>query len=384
MKKWIALLLALAMLFCLAACGGGDDADEKEDSSASDRDNDRDRDDAEEEDKDENKDEEEPTDEENPTDEEETSGQEPSDSEETSGAADDEGSSADEEEPVDEGESSGGITGGLSNDRPSGSDAGETTSGSVSSADEIVLVDNADCTMKITNIDPNGDWGYTLDVYLENKTDLNLYFNVSDAAINNVMCDPFWGAEVPAGKKVNETIDWDQDDLAYYDIEDVRVIDLAVSIYDNDNWDAEDLVNDIFTIYPQGDTADTLQLPARQAVDGEQLLIDNENCSFTALGYYIDDYWGFTLVGYLVNKTDSFVMFSMDDVSVNGYMCDPYWAQEVMPGKEAYAEIAWDIEDFENNGITDVESIEFTLRAYDNNDWSAGDFVNDVCTITFS
>src|SRR5699024_2510800 len=36
--------------------------------------------------------------------------------------------------------------------------------------DELVVVDNEACSIKITGIDPDNMWGYTLKVLLENKT----------------------------------------------------------------------------------------------------------------------------------------------------------------------------------------------------------------------
>ena len=392
MKKWIALLLALAMVFTLAACGGGDkDPADDESEEVSDRG----------ERGDEAEDEEQPEDGEQPEE-----GDEAEEPEEDSTAGDEAGAAADDNSGAAADDNSGSAS-----DDSSGAaaddESGESTSGGIGDSiggtvavgggddstpaasqepveGEIVLIDDENITFKITDIDPNGEWGYTLSVYLENKSDLNLMFTLSDAAINHVMCDPYWGTDVPAGKKINDTIDWDTEDLAYYGIEDVRVIDLAIRVYDNDDWQADDLIDSVYTIYPQGDTAETLQLPARQTTEGEAVLVDNENVTFSVLGSYVDETWGYTLVCFLENKTDTYLMFSMDDVSVNGYMCDPFWGTEVMPGMQAYAEIDWNEDDFETNGIETVTEVEFTLSVYDNVDWSADDLVNETFTLSLA
>lgn len=74
---------------------------------------------------------------------------------------------------------------------------------------EIIAVDNDECTIKITEIDPDNLWGYTLKVQLENKSAEKTYmYSVESAAINGVQCDPFFAAEVAAGKKSNNEINF--------------------------------------------------------------------------------------------------------------------------------------------------------------------------------
>ena len=51
---------------------------------------------------------------------------------------------------------------------------------------ETVLVDNDQVTAKITAIDPKGDWGYTLKIFLENKTDFKLMFSLDGTNVNDV------------------------------------------------------------------------------------------------------------------------------------------------------------------------------------------------------
>lgn len=43
--------------------------------------------------------------------------------------------------------------------------------------------------------------------------------------------------------------------------------------------------------------------------------------------------------------------------------------------------MSWSDSTLEENGITNVETIEFKLRAYDADDWSASDLVNEVITL---
>lgn len=113
----------------------------------------------------------------------------------------------------------------------------------------------------------------------------------------------------------------------------------------------------------------------------EIVLADDENCTVKITAVGEDNIWGYTLKVFLENKTDLELMYTVDNVSVNGYMCDPFWATTVAAGKKANEEIHFMSSDFEKNGITEVEEITFTLRVYDSNDWLADNFVEETFTI---
>lgn len=71
-------------------------------------------------------------------------------------------------------------------------------------------------------------------------------------------------------------------------------------------------------------------------------------------------------------------MFSTGEISVNGYMADPFYAFEAAAGKCAFSSMSWSDSILEENGITTVEEIAFTLRVYDNDNWLDDDFVNET------
>ena len=115
---------------------------------------------------------------------------------------------------------------------------------------ENVLFDNEKCTMIVTGYEPDSTWGYRVHVYLENKTDKNLMFSVSDAAINGMMCDPFWATTVAPGMRSNTAISWLTSDLEKNGIEAVESISLPVRVYNEDDWTADDILSETFTLTP--------------------------------------------------------------------------------------------------------------------------------------
>ena len=52
---------------------------------------------------------------------------------------------------------------------------------------EQVLVEDDNCTVKVTGIEADGLWGYTLKVFLENKTDTELMYSLEKVAVNGFM-----------------------------------------------------------------------------------------------------------------------------------------------------------------------------------------------------
>lgn len=130
-------------------------------------------------------------------------------------------------------------------------------------------------------------------------------------------------------------------------------------------------------------TTETQTTQTTEPTDAFQpiVLVDDENVTVKITGIEEDALWGYTLKVYLENKTDKELMFTVDDVSVNGFMCDPFWATTVAAGMKANQQISFSDSDFDKNGIETVESIVLTLRAYDNKDWMADDIFNDTFTL---
>ena len=126
----------------------------------------------------------------------------------------------------------------------------ETTEATTAAFESIVLVDNEDITFSITGIEEDGLMGYTLKVFLENKTDKELMFTLEDTSVNGFMCDPFWAETVVAGKKSNTTISWFDSDFQENGIESVEDITFTLRVYDNDDWMADDILKEVFTVNP--------------------------------------------------------------------------------------------------------------------------------------
>ncbi len=245
----------------------------------------------------------------------------------------------------------------------------------------LVAVDNAECIIKITEIDPDNLWGYTLKVQLENKsTDKTYMFSVESAAINGVQCDPFFATEVAAGKKANEEISFTKSELDDNGIKNYTDIELTFRVYDTNDWMADNVAKETIHVYPYGE--DKVVKYVRTPQPSDNIIVDNEYITVVVTGYEDDPIWGYTAKLFLLNKTDKNVMFSVDEASVNGYMADPFFAKSVSAGKCAFSSMSWSSTTLEENGITVIEEIEFNLRVYDEDNWFDDDLANKTVTLT--
>lgn len=259
-----------------------------------------------------------------------------------------------------------------------GSASNESTADSEASSDadaEITfesktVADNDACSITITGIEEGGLLtDLSLSAELENKSaDTNYMFAIESAYINGVSADPYWAVSVAAGKSAIDTIAFDMDTLNEYGIESATDIEMTFHVYNDDDWSEDYVVDKTVHIYPYGKkNAVTFE---RKSLETDTVLMDKNSVSAVLTGYEVDDTWGqYCLNVYLVNNTDTDVMYSIDDSSVNGYMADPYWAYTVGAGKSAFTTISYDESTLEEIGITDmeteIENIEFTLKAYD-------------------
>ena len=123
-----------------------------------------------------------------------------------------------------------------------------------------------------------------------------------------------------------------------------------------------------------------MKLPQYRHREGETVIVDNEDLTFII--YEVDDELAdyYTLHCYAANRTGTDILLFWEDVSVNGFMVNPYWSVNIADGKQAYSEIIFFRTELEKQDIEVVQDIEFRLQASDHNDWSADYLFDEVFT----
>ena len=170
-----------------------------------------------------------------------------------------------------------------------------------------------------------------------------------------------------------------RDSFAERGIEDVAQVDFTLNVYNDDDYTQAPLMRDPFTVYPLGE--DHGYTAVRESAETDHVLVDDENCSVIITGYDPDNSWGYAMHLYLVNKTDHDLVFSVNDSSVNGIMCDPFWAEIVCAGKSAYSTVLWDHNSLEENDIAKIEQISLPLTVYSDEN-IANPYVDETFELT--
>lgn len=104
----------------------------------------------------------------------------------------------------------------------------------------------------------------------------------------------------------------------------------------------------------------------------EVVLLDDELCTVTIKKFEIpeDDYYGFSAKVFVENKTSDINIWAhMENVSVNGYMIDPYWGEDVAAGHKSNSEMSIRKEDLAANGITDISELSFRMEIDDDDNY---------------
>ena len=236
---------------------------------------------------------------------------------------------------------------------------------------QLELYRNEACAFTVTETEYNEHLGLQVHVLCENNSDNTLLFTWNNTAVCGYMYEPYWAEEVAAGKKVNSTIDFDTYALEQMGITSVDDIIFTLSVIDAENFLDAPLVNQGFRIYPTGKTANQVVYPEYVHKNGETVIVENDVLTFIIESVEDEVSEFYTLNCYVANHTGKNLMISWDAVSVNGFMVDPFWATSVAAGMQAFTQVNFLRSDLEEQGIEDVSEIEFTILAYDDDNWDA-------------
>lgn len=249
--------------------------------------------------------------------------------------------------------------------------------------EEIEVVDNDECIIRITGIEEDEIFGPSMNLYLENKSDDVIYsFSIDSSSINGVEASLFLYEDVQPGKKSNVTVrmymmDYEGEDL---DIGKFSDIALTFCVRESDDYSADPVALETVHVYPYGE--DEAIVYEYEADDDDVVLVDNEYATVIATDFIVpkNAYNGFVIAMYMENKTDVELLLSSEDDSVNGYMIESYFSQNIQPGNVAIGYMTWDKESLENNDIENVEEIEFILSGLDYGIWE--DFFEEEISLT--
>lgn len=238
--------------------------------------------------------------------------------------------------------------------------------------EEIVVCDTDEFVLKIIDhyIDIKNNYGYTLSLYWENKTDdTDCMVLVPISSINGMQCNREWGIYTEGGETSEN-----KDNINFIDFQLYAEMYHVDEVYNPSEYKQIELIFYIkigdekiektVTIYPQDDIVEKY---IREVKDTDEVLIDNEDITVIVTGYDSLNIENDIVQFFFINKTNERLMFNLDGGSVNGVELD--WSSERMCDIKINSKSCgykdMDLSDIMHmNNITNIEELALLLRVY--------------------
>ena len=119
-------------------------------------------------------------------------------------------------------------------------------------AGDQVLVDNEYVTVIYTGDNKENELGYSINLYIVNKTDKDITVSGDDMSINGYMVGADFFKDVSAGKVSLATMIWPEETFKENDIDESKIddIEFSLDIYPKDDIEAEHFFNGMLKITP--------------------------------------------------------------------------------------------------------------------------------------
>lgn len=223
---------------------------------------------------------------------------------------------------------------------------------------ETVLFDQDGIRITATDLSTDSLFGPELNLLVENDSAQNIVVQPNYCMVNGYMMDGLLSADVAAGKKANDTLDFLSNALARCGIETITDIELDLVVSDGDSWQ---------TLYETGPVI--LQTSAAgqytQTYDDSGEEIYNQNGIRVVAKSVNDDLFGMGIKFYLENNTDKAIIVNADNVSVNGYMMTDLFYSDLAPRSHAVDTLTLLGSELEDNHIDTITDAELSLQITD-------------------
>lgn len=243
--------------------------------------------------------------------------------------------------------------------------------------EETVLVDEAGVKITAKSLNDNGLLGAEVKLLIENSSGKDLTFQCRNSSVNGYMVETMMSVDVVDGKKANDSLIFMASDLENSGI--VTIADMEFSFH-------------IFTTADWKDYLDTPQIQLQTSAAGTYVYSfdDSGDLAYEGNGVKVvvkglateDSMLGPSVLVYLENNSDKTVTVQARDVSINGFMVDALFSSDVVTGKHAVDAITFLTTQLEENGISQIQTVELSFHIFDTASWKTiAD--TDALTLTF-
>ena len=241
-----------------------------------------------------------------------------------------------------------------------------------------VLMDNEYVKLIATGC-VESDYAQVVNILAINKTDKNIGITVENTAVNGLMLEAGYWCDIAPGKSAYEWLNWAYGDFEHLDLGGFTDIEMTLVVEDRDAWD--DLVEETIHYYPEGESNATQFNYTVQPTD--TVLMENEYVNVIITGHEQDEWGDYTLNIFYENNTDAELYITAQSVTINGVYVDPYYSENLIAGKCGFLPMQWSSYNLEENNITEITEITFTLYIAADHGWYTTDLVNESFTLQF-
>lgn len=242
--------------------------------------------------------------------------------------------------------------------------------------EEQVIYDANDIKVTATGIE-EGIFGAEIKLVVENNSTKDITIQDRDTNVNGFMVSTTMSIDVAAGKKATDNLIIDSTSIKACNLEKIATIEFRLKIYDADSFD-DIAMSDVITIETNAAATYT------QAVDESgEVLVDKDGIKIVCKGLSTEEsWWGPGVILYIENNSKQNITIQVRDVSVNGFMIEPTISEEVAVGKKAMSDISFFSTDLEDNGISQIQDMEFYFTIFDTDSWDDV-FDSDIIKLHF-
>ncbi|MBQ8796282.1 MAG: hypothetical protein IJZ54_07660 [Clostridia bacterium] len=239
-----------------------------------------------------------------------------------------------------------------------------TVSFDMSAITQQVIFDDKDIKITVEELTYEEYYGPQINFLIENNSDKDIYVSSSVAIVNNVVFANYLSSEINAGKKAHEDMHFYEDDLKNVGITEIGTVEFRFNISEQETYN-EIATTDMIKLVINDKVDLTRESKGEKLFSQDGITIYSEECPKQD-----DDYYDYVTRFFIVNENENDIAVSLEDVSVNGFMIDPYCSTPVLAGKMGYADLYFYKSDLETNKIQEIEDVEFYFTIYNSKNYS--------------
>lgn len=235
----------------------------------------------------------------------------------------------------------------------------------------VVLLDGEGCAFTLTDVTLDEVWGYTFYFLCENRSDFTQLFQIPEASCQGWLLTPDWMQSVSPGETRETHFNIWLSDLARCELESLEELNFRLTVRDFDNYGTEPFADERLRLSPADLVTEQLKPGPTQIAGPEQVIADNDLFTFTIRGRDEDNIWTYNLNLYIENKSEQDLVFSWQDVQVNGVPADPWLYCTVPAGLRTCFNLYFNEDDMQAKEIDAIKTVDFRLKVTPTDSFSA-------------